>query len=55
MACNATLCTVICAALTLGGCGAGCTVTVGIGFAPASWASGATGMSAAAGTSYIRG
>lgn len=53
MACSGALCTMICGALTLGGCAAGCSATAAIGFAPASWASGATGSSTAAGTSYF--
>ena len=47
MACSGALCTMICGALTLGGCAAGCSVTVGIGFGPASWASGVTGAASA--------
>lgn len=53
MACSGSLCMMICGALTLGGCAAGCTVTVGIGFGPASWASGVTGAASANATAYV--
>ncbi len=51
--CNATLCQGICGTLCVGGCAAGCYLTAGIGFAPASFYSAGTASATGSATSII--
>ena len=55
MACSGALCMAICGTLCVGGCATGCSVTVGIGFGPASFFSATTASASAAGTALAQG